>query len=154
MIQFILRRWLSDLSTGRPREKMGNGQQKTEITLRNLLGTVDPHLGDRRSYYVRIGIGQRDRIPVIVLRITPMGIAIVRVMMRILMISDDMMIVMMINIQHVHPDIVMESPRPDHKGQGGEVSHQETVLTNEHSKQSRWPESKVKGSKIQGCECI
>ena len=140
---------MSDFSDGPAREKVGNGQPKTEIRPWNLLGAIDANLGDRRSHYVRVGIGQRDGIPVIVLRITPMGIPIVRVMMRILMISDDMMIVMMINFQHVHPGIVMESPRPDHKGQSGEASHQETVLTNEHSSQSRWRGSKVKGSKVQ-----
>lgn len=140
---------MSDFSNGRAREKMGKGQQKTEISLGDLLGTIDANLGDCRSHYVRVGIGQRDGIPVIVLRFTRMRITLVLVIMRILMISDDMMIVMMINFQHVHPGIVMESARPDHKGQGGEASHQKTVLTNEHSKESRWRGSKVKVLKVQ-----
>lgn len=131
---------MSGFSDGRTRENLGNGQPETEIGISDLLGTIDANLGNG-GHYVRMGIRQRDVFPMIVLRFTLMKMAAVRVIMGFLMISDDMMIVMMINFQHAHPDIVMESPRPDHKGQGGEASHQETVLTNEHSEQNRWRES-------------
>ena len=88
---------MSYFSNGRSSEKVGNGQQKTEISLGNLLGTVDTNLGDRRSNQICVSIGQRDGISVVVLRFIRMRMTLVMIV--ILMIRSDVMVVVMIELQ-------------------------------------------------------
>jgi len=56
------------------------------------------------------------------------------VVMGLLLIRNNVMIVVVVELKQVQPGIMMESPRPDHKGKDGEKSHQETVLTSKHEK--------------------
>jgi len=130
VIQIFLRWRMSDFSDGRAREKVGNRQQKAKISLGNLLGAINTNLGDRRSHQIRVSIRQRDGITVIVIRLNRVRMPLV--MNCILMIRSNVMVVVVVEFQNFQQSIMMESPRPDHEGQGGEASHQETVLTSEH----------------------
>lgn len=130
VIQVFPRRRMSDLNEGRARQKMSYCEEKTKIGPCNLPGTIDPNLNDRRSHLVGVSIRQRDGITVIVLRLIRMRMPLV--IMDVLMSRRNMMIVVMVEIEQIQPGIMMESPRPNHKGKDREKSHQETVLTSEH----------------------
>ena len=105
--------------TRRTREEELHDCKEPDILLGHLLGVVDTDLGEIRGDRLRVGVRQRNGIPVIVLRFAGMRMPPVMVGMRVF--SGSVVIVVMIQIQHAQPRIMMEGSRPDHQGQDGKA---------------------------------